>query len=81
MITTVTLNPSMDRTIELADLSLENVNRAEAVRLDPGGKGVNVSLALAALDVNSHAVGLNFDGGELIESALTSKGVDTDRNK
>lgn len=47
MIITVTLNPSVDRTVELgAALQRGQVQRAERTRQDPGGKGVNISRAL-----------------------------------
>ncbi len=76
MITTVTLSPSIDKTIVLKDFSIDRVNRASAVRLDAGGKGVNVSLALAALDIPSRAVGFNFELGGRVQKTLTDVGVD-----
>lgn len=48
MIVTLTPNPSLDRTLELDTIELGAVNRATAVRLDAGGKGVNVARALTA---------------------------------
>ncbi|WP_210037137.1 1-phosphofructokinase [Pseudonocardia parietis] len=48
MFVTVTPNPSLDRTIELPHLVRGAVHRASSVRVDPGGKGVNVARALAA---------------------------------
>ncbi|SEG91238.1 fructose-1-phosphate kinase [Thermomonospora echinospora] len=48
MIVTVTLNPSLDRTIEVDELTRGAVIRTRSARLDPGGKGVNVSRALLA---------------------------------
>ena len=48
MIVTLTPNPSVDRTIEVDALHRGAVLRARATRVDPGGKGVNVSRALAA---------------------------------
>jgi len=48
MIVTVTLNPSLDRTIEVAHLDRGKVLRATSAHVDPGGKGVNVSRALLA---------------------------------
>ena len=48
MIVTLTANPSVDRTIEVAKLRRGGVNRARANRVDAGGKGVNVARALAA---------------------------------
>lgn len=48
MIVTVTPNPSLDRTVEIPSLRRGDVHRATSVRLDPGGKGVNVARVLAA---------------------------------
>ena len=42
MIVTVTLNPAMDKTIILDGMDIGEVNRADSVRNDIGGKGVNV---------------------------------------
>lgn len=56
MIVTLTPNPSLDRTIEVEDLRRGDVHRAVASRLDPGGKGVNVSRVLAAHGVPTLAV-------------------------
>lgn len=48
MIVTLTPNPSLDRTIAVSHLRVGEVHRACAMRDDAGGKGVNVSRALAA---------------------------------
>jgi 1-phosphofructokinase len=56
MIVTLTLNPSLDRTLEVDALERGEVLRAAPVHLDPGGKGVNVTRALLANGVGSRAV-------------------------
>ena len=56
MIITVTTNPSIDRTIAVDSLTLGGVNRGDLNAIDPGGKGVNVSRALAAYGAETHAV-------------------------
>jgi len=56
MIITVTLNPSLDRTIEVPELVRGHVLRISGVHLHPGGKGVNVTRALLANGVPSRAV-------------------------
>lgn len=57
MIVTLTVNPSLDRTIELPGALLRGaVQRASAVSEEPGGKGVNVCRALTASGVQSIAV-------------------------
>ena len=52
MIVTLTPNPSIDRTVATGRLVTGEVNRASSTRIDPGGKGVNVSRALHR---NGHA--------------------------
>jgi len=56
MIVTLTPNPSLDRTVEIDELRRGEVHRATGGRVDPGGKGVNVSRALAANDIATVAV-------------------------
>lgn len=56
MILTLTLNPSLDRAMEVGALTRGAVIRATSTHLDPGGKGVNVSRALLANGVPSRAV-------------------------
>lgn len=53
---TVTPNPSLDRTVEVPALTRGAVLRAEHHRVDPGGKGVNVSRVLAAFGVGTVAL-------------------------
>jgi 1-phosphofructokinase len=56
MIITLTPTPSVDRTIEVDALVRGAVLRARSSRVDPGGKGVNVSRALAANGRKTRAV-------------------------
>ena len=57
MIVTLTVNPSLDRTIGLAQpLERGEVQRVAASTEEPGGKGVNVTRALAASGADSIAV-------------------------
>ena len=56
MIITLTPNPSIDRTVTFAELHRGAVNRATSSRIDPGGKGVNVSRALTAQGAATVAV-------------------------
>jgi len=54
---TVTLNPSLDRTLVTHFLGLGYHNQTtEATRLDPAGRGIGVSRALHALGVPTHAI-------------------------
>jgi 1-phosphofructokinase len=61
MIYTVTLNPSLDRTLSVPELNPGTIHRARLVREDLGGKGVNVSRSLRALGIPSRILG--FAGG------------------
>ncbi len=56
MIVTVTPNPSLDRTITVDRLRVGEVHRAGGLHIDAGGKGVNVSRALAANGIATMAV-------------------------
>ena len=76
MIITITTNPSIDRTVAVGDLVLGGVNRGDLSAIDPGGKGVNVSRALAAYGANTHAVlvcgdlGSQWSGKKLNENQI-----------
>ena len=72
MIVTLTPNPSIDRAVVIEALRRGEVHRATGSRIDPGGKGVNVSRALAAQDADTLAV-LPVGGpeGHLLEELLT----------
>jgi 1-phosphofructokinase len=56
MIVTFTANPSVDRTAELDRLVRGAVTRLSGIRVDAGGKGVNVTRALTANGAPSVAV-------------------------
>lgn len=79
MIVTVTLNPSLDRTLALPVLTRGAVLRATAAVVDPGGKGVNVSRSLAAHGADTRAV-LPVGGadGQALAALLAAAGVDAD---
>ena len=77
MILTITMNPSVDRTIVVDELRRGEVLRATAVRVDPGGKGINVARALAANGVKTRAVvAVGGAEGEHLTSLLGLAGVD-----
>ena len=56
MIVTVTLNPSVDRTLSISNLKRGSVNRADLLAVDPGDKGVNVSRAVKAFGKETHTL-------------------------
>ncbi|UGU29530.1 1-phosphofructokinase family hexose kinase [Mycolicibacterium smegmatis] len=57
MIVTVTLNPSLDRTVTLtAPLTRGAVQRVDSVTVEAGGKGINVAKALTSAGVDALAL-------------------------
>ncbi|WP_328908310.1 1-phosphofructokinase [Streptomyces sp. NBC_00234] len=77
MILTVTPNPSLDRTYELRDLTRGAVLRATTDRVDPGGKGINVSRAVAAAGHRTVAVApLGGPEGALLARLLGEHGIE-----
>ena len=79
MIITVTLNPSLDRTLIVPCITFGGVLRATTLRLDWGGKGFNVSRTLQALGAESMAMGLvGGPTGQLLERGLGGMGITTD---
>lgn len=74
MITTVTLNPAIDRTIVVEKFEFGAVNRVVSVREDMGGKGINVARILTALGSEATAVG--FIGSANLSHVQTLLGRD-----
>ena len=76
MLLCVTPNPAIDRTVVVANLRLDDVNRAETVRVAAGGKGVNAARAARAL--GEPAICAGFVGGEhgaLFTALATREGL------
>lgn len=64
MITTVCMNPSFDKTASVQQLSVGDVNRLRDVRVDVGGKGINVAIVLKRLGIPVHCVGCLGESSE-----------------
>lgn len=76
MIITVTLNPAVDHTLDLDHLTLGDTNRVQDSRIDPGGKGINVSRVLQELGRESMASGLAPGSlGRFVEHSLLERGI------
>ena len=69
MIFTLTLNPAMDKTVVIENFTSGGVNRIQSLRVDVGGKGINVSKCLKSLSCKSTAAA--FWGG-----AAGQRGID-----
>ena len=67
MVYTVTFNPSLDYIVNVSDFKLGQVNRTEKEVMFPGGKGINVSIVLKNLGMESTILGFTagFIGEEI----------------
>ncbi|MEE8723931.1 MAG: PfkB family carbohydrate kinase [Atopobiaceae bacterium] len=79
MIYSVTFNPALDYVVGIENLQLDAVNRTKFEKILPGGKGINVSVALGNLGLRSVALGfvVGFTGKE-ISARTESCGVSCD---
>ena len=79
MIYTITLNPALDYTIDIKKLILNKINTSENEYILPGGKGINVSIILKRLEIESIALGFisGFTGRE-IKRLVENENVKTD---
>lgn len=79
MIYTVTFNPSLDYIVSVPEFELGKTNRTESEQLLPGGKGINVSILLNHIGIESTALGFcaGFTGEE-IKRQLQVQGIHTD---
>jgi len=57
MITTVCMNPCFDKTAEADQINIGDVTRLKNVRVDVGGKGINVAIVLRRLNEAVRCVG------------------------
>ena len=79
MIYTITFNPAIDYILEVDKLEINEINRAKAERILAGGKGINVSIVLKNLGIDSIALGFlgGFTGQE-IKRKIEKLGIKTD---
>lgn len=79
MIYTLTFNPAIDYIINVSDYTEGVVNRTSGEKILPGGKGLNVSIVLNNLKIDTVALGFVAGfSGKVIEDMLTSLGVRSD---
>lgn len=79
MIVTVTMNPAIDKTVEIARFQHGGLNRIQKAEYDAGGKGINVSKTIYELGGNSVAAGfLGGNTGRTIEKVLREAGISCD---
>lgn len=79
MVVTVTMNPAIDKTVEIDTLIPGGLNRIHKVEYDAGGKGINVSKTIQELGGKSIATGfLGGNVGKTVENMLNEKNIQND---
>jgi len=79
MIYTVTFNPAVDYVVKLDTLAGGKINRTLSENICWGGKGINVSSVLKALDVPSTSLGFTAGfTGKAFADAVSAMGIKTD---
>ena len=76
MVYTVTFNPALDYVMKLDKLCMGEINHSDVQNVFAGGKGINVSIVLKELGVESTALGFiaGFSGEE-IKRQLVERGI------
>jgi 1-phosphofructokinase len=76
MISTVTLNPAIDKTIYVSKLIPNDTNRVTKVEIDAGGKGVNCARMLKKLGVDTSVITLlGGTTGDIVKCVLDKEGI------
>ena len=79
MIITVSMNPAIDKTVEVSRLLPGGLNRILKVEYDAEGKGINVSKTIRELGGESIATGfLGGNAGKTIENVLNERNIQND---
>lgn len=79
MIITVTMNPAIDKTVDIESLDRGGLNRISHVELDAGGKGINVSKTISELGGKSIATGfIAGNTGKIIQSVMNEWNIEND---
>ncbi len=79
ILSTVTLNPAIDKTYYVNGFSVNALNRVDRIKVNMGGKGVNVAAMAAKCGISCIAGGfLSGYNGQMIGKYLKDAGVSTD---
>lgn len=79
MISTVTFNPTLDKSVTVDGLVVDEANRWTSFRRDPGGKGINVSRVVH--EMGGETIAYGFIGGidgDILKQLLQQQGVPFD---
>ncbi|MBP2649256.1 MAG: fructose-phosphate kinase [Firmicutes bacterium] len=75
-VVTVTLNPALDKTVVIDKFEVGGLNRVKNMRIDPGGKGINVARVLTGLGVAVQATGIIAGSqGQLLKQYLAAEKI------
>ncbi len=76
MITAITLNPCIDRTVWLEKFEQGAHNRAVSTHCDVSGKGINVNIVLQHLGIETSCLSLlHSDGGAAVQELMDSLNI------
>lgn len=76
MITTICLNPSFDKAVEIDSLKLGEVNRIRELREDLGGKGINVAVVAQRLGLDVQCIGvMGENGADQLSAMMDQEGL------
>ncbi len=79
ILSTITLNPAIDKTMYVSGFGVNKLNRVDRIKVNMGGKGVNVSALAAKCGISCIAGGfLSGYNGQMIGKFLKDAGVNTD---
>ncbi len=73
MITSVCLNPAFDKTVEIDALVPGGTNRIRSLRMDMGGKGLNVAVVAQRLGMEAQCIGCMGEDGAAQLTALMAR--------
>lgn len=76
MISAICMNPSFDKTVDVDSLKMGQVNRIRNVRMDLGGKGINVAVVAGRLGLDVQCIGImGKEGGAELSDLMDREGM------
>lgn len=76
MITSICMNPAFDKTVEVDTLTQGATNRIRSVRMDMGGKGINVAVVAKRLGMDALCIGcMGEDGAGQLTALMNREGL------
>lgn len=76
MITTVNLNPCIDKSVMVSGFKYGELNRVISTRSDVSGKAINVGIAIKKLGADVECLGFNYsENGKELERTLQNYGI------